>query len=990
MKTRKLIALFCASFVLTTITSGQDTLKFERTTTIQTLENGNINIATNPIVLQQTLDSIYTLHARMADSLQSGTVTGTSKFLRLLETLETGGDVLVGGDLEVIGSATIGGTTFANGGLETTNLETDNITVSENGSFGQDVSVGGTLTVTGATTLNSTLSAQTSTLSSATITGDASIGGNTSMTGALDVDGSSELDGLNVDGATTLDAFTADGNADINGNADVSGTLNAGASTLSSATVTGNTTVGGDFTVDGSASLSSLQINVASPTALPADADNATDQKNSHAFSVDGGYQGIYVNLKTTDDDTEVDDDQHFLTFAKDNEAILGTIEGNQSVSSIADLLSNIGSALASSDSSASGGGASCYWSFDAWELNPNSPHAINDAHHNKYLLFFVEGAPLNVFSTSADITWFGTYGYEGAPISSSAVKDNGDCKTGGANCYQAGYFQVYDTLQTHQFITSTTNEFPVFSNYDVSIQYLEQFKSTRSANSWGHSAMEFTWSLFGGNGSKQFKTTDDPALGYHMAWHFAHWGNWATGNDNRNPDPLPNFIGSDESVTTSKHYYLSGTNCPDPEGQEGNEGIDGANATQEAEAQAVADNVDANDIGIGAGDVIDAVDELIMILSWCKSIQELIFVFFPPGTPFDFWDIFDAIFGVFTESWGVGMNYWAASQAVGVAFASGGADYAEWLERAYPNEVLLVGDVVGVKAGRISKTFINADEFMVVSGQPIILGNTPPAGRENFYEKVAFLGQVPVKVIGPVKEGDYILFSGEADGVAIAKDKSEIRLDDYKHIIGVAWEGTESVAGGLPTFVNVAIGLNHNELAEEVKKLKNALLEVQSVLVEAGFELDLAFDSEESSTANNQNQLSGKPGQSQSINTNMAHSMLDDLNINEAMLLSGLSENEEAFLQGIIKDGLSTNVQERHQFARIADKIVRERFGTGFIDNEDFRFIHTIMTDPNRSNEISKELGSITAAIEALLMEVNPNPMEFGNEPNKTLTRKK
>ena len=91
MKSIKLITLICASFVLTTITSGQDTLKFERTTTIQTLENGNINIATNPIVLQQTLDSIYTLHARMADSLQSGTVTGTSKFLRLLETLETGG-----------------------------------------------------------------------------------------------------------------------------------------------------------------------------------------------------------------------------------------------------------------------------------------------------------------------------------------------------------------------------------------------------------------------------------------------------------------------------------------------------------------------------------------------------------------------------------------------------------------------------------------------------------------------------------------------------------------------------------------------------------------------------------------------------------------------------------------------------------------------------------------------------------------------------------
>ena len=160
----------------------------------------------------------------------------------------------------------------------------------------------------------------------------------------------------------------------------------------------------------------------------------------------------------------------------------------------------------------------------------------------------------------------------------------------------------------------------------------------------------------------------------------FAHYGNWATGNDNRNPNPLPEFIGPDESVTTSKHYHLSGTNCPTPDGQSQNAGMDGASTADEDQAQDVTNGANSNDLGIGPGDVLDAVDELTMILSWCKSIQELAFVFWAPGTPFDFWDIFDAVFGVFSESWGVGMNYWAAQQAVGVAFASGGADYAEWL----------------------------------------------------------------------------------------------------------------------------------------------------------------------------------------------------------------------------------------------------------------------------------------------------------------------
>ena len=812
---------------------------------------------------------------------------------------------------------------------------------------------------------------------SGTLIAGASILSSASITGAFDVDGSTELDGLNVDGVTTMDALTADGNADINGNADVSGTLIAGASTLSSASVEGNTTVGGNFMVNGSASFSSLQINAATPPALPTNADDAAAQKNSHVLSVDGGHQGIYVNLITTDEDTEVDDDQHFLTFAKDNQDILGTIEGNQSVSAIADLLVNIGNVLTGSTSSQSSDPLSCDWSFSAGD------DAITDSEHNKYLLFFVQGAPKTVFDQSDEIHYMGVYGHDGEAVSASA-HTNGDCKTSVPNCYQAGYFQIYDSTGTAQF-SAENEKFPVFENYSVSIQYLEQFKSTRSPNSFENSTVAFTWSLNGGDDSKQFDTDDASTPGAHMHHHFNHWGGW---NSSKVPNPLPAFIKSDENISVTKHYHRSGTNCPDPGQNTDTATMQGASATDQGEAAAVSDNVNASELGIGVGDVIDAVDELIMILSWCKSIQELIMVFAPPGNPLDFWDIFDASFGVFTETWGVGMNYWAATQDVGVAFASGGADYAEWLERAYPNEVLLVGDVVGVKAGKISKTYTNADEFMVVSGQPIILGNTPPAGRESLYEKVAFLGQVPVKVIGPVREGDFILFSGEADGVAIAREKSEMRLEDYKQIIGVAWEGNESVTGGLPTFVNVAIGLNHNELAEEVKKLKNALIEMQSVLIEAGFELDLAFEG--NSSATNRNQLSSKPNHSQSANTKMSQSMSDDFDINELILLSGLSENEEVFLQGVIEEGLSTNLQERHQFARIADKIVKARFGAGFMDNEDFRFMHTIMTDPHRANEISQELGAITAGIEALFLEVNPNPLEFGNETNETLMRKK
>ncbi|MBK7086704.1 MAG: hypothetical protein IPH53_19460 [Flavobacteriales bacterium] len=98
----------------------------------------------------------------------------------------------------------------------------------------------------------------------------------------------------------------------------------------------------------------------------------------------------------------------------------------------------------------------------------------------------------------------------------------------------------------------------------------------------------------------------------------------------------------------------------------------------------------------------------------------------------------------------------------LGVTYESGSADYAEWLERADPAEVMSFGDIVAVKGGRISKnTRAGAERYMVISLKPAVLGNMPGPGKEHLYEKVGFMGQVPVKVIGPVHVGDYILPSG-------------------------------------------------------------------------------------------------------------------------------------------------------------------------------------------------------------------------------------
>lgn len=191
------------------------------------------------------------------------------------------------------------------------------------------------------------------------------------------------------------------------------------------------------------------------------------------------------------------------------------------------------------------------------------------------------------------------------------------------------------------------------------------------------------------------------------------------------------------------------------------------------------------------------------------------------------------------------------AFQNLGVTYQSGSADYAEWLERSNAAEKIAAGDIVAVVGGKISKYTAGAPQFMVVSTKPAVLGNMPPAGQEAAYEKVAFMGQIPVKVRGLVFSGDYILPSGLNDGTGIAVSPKAIKADQYKQIVGVAW--SEALVEGGITRVNMAIGLNTNDLANlatehdtKIKALENKFtsLEARLVALEGGSSLKPAVAS--------------------------------------------------------------------------------------------------------------------------------------------------
>lgn len=151
-----------------------------------------------------------------------------------------------------------------------------------------------------------------------------------------------------------------------------------------------------------------------------------------------------------------------------------------------------------------------------------------------------------------------------------------------------------------------------------------------------------------------------------------------------------------------------------------------------------------------------------------------------------------------------------------GVTYESGSGDYAEWLERADHNEKIDLAEVVGVKAGKITKNTEGAEQIMVTSWKPAVLGNMPAAEQEKNFNKVAFMGQIPVKMMSPVRKGDYILPSGKNDGFARAIAPKDITSAELAHVMGTAWEDDES--NGIK-IVKIAVGLHPTEMVQVIQK---------------------------------------------------------------------------------------------------------------------------------------------------------------------------
>ena len=168
-------------------------------------------------------------------------------------------------------------------------------------------------------------------------------------------------------------------------------------------------------------------------------------------------------------------------------------------------------------------------------------------------------------------------------------------------------------------------------------------------------------------------------------------------------------------------------------------------------------------------------------------------------------------------------------TQEVGVTYQSGSGDYAELIEKQFPRQELLPGQIIGIKDGKASLNTTDVDHLFVVSTDPIVLGNAKFEDEKTFVP-AAFMGQVPIRVVGRVESGDFILASGDADGFGIARSREELRLADIQNVVGVAWEdGNDEY---LIQNIHCSVGVQNHAIPLVIEKMSE---EIQSLMMGNG-----------------------------------------------------------------------------------------------------------------------------------------------------------
>jgi hypothetical protein len=153
------------------------------------------------------------------------------------------------------------------------------------------------------------------------------------------------------------------------------------------------------------------------------------------------------------------------------------------------------------------------------------------------------------------------------------------------------------------------------------------------------------------------------------------------------------------------------------------------------------------------------------------------------------------------------------------VTYLSTGADFAEALPLRDDAETVAPGDVVGIVDGMVTRATRDTHQLAVVSTDPVVLGNAPRDRRQP-HARIALLGQVPVRVRGPVRAGSFLIPSGDEDGTAVAVAEADLDGARAEAVVARAFE-TDAGTGVRTVRAAVGWGTREAALAARLRKLE-------------------------------------------------------------------------------------------------------------------------------------------------------------------------
>ena len=800
----------------------------------------------DPFVVQRTNDSLELLMRLAIENLDDAALTGSSQNLTIEESITSNGsltiegpatfnsavdvkgEMTVNGNVVIRGDADIAGTTFNIGGTMTSGLE-----MSEDMSVGENLTVVSNLVVDGTTDIKDRLDlagdfiihqgniggelSEVKTFKIASSTGTTTAEGRIQINGGLDVDGKSTFGRLDVDGHSELDMLTIHNLFDLNATANIEGNLRVNENKFVTSVITENTTIAetGDLIVSGDMKIQG-DIDIAgSCTIEGVTFSNGGMETTSMTMSGDldvggnaktGWDLNVYGN-GTFDQKLTVGDD---FTVYKSS-----TAEWNTQLGNPADFDAPILFSVAKSSGDV----------YAKEKLHADKMTLTGNGTFKNNLRIGNSLRGTGNITMKGNLTVSGMSTFEGDAnirnIDANKFKVIGQTNAStGTTTFESG-LTVSQAASTNKLEVGSEGE-PASALFKVSSnrgEYAATFSNTsNSAAGQGNISIELGASK-PGNTSKymSFRNSLNQEMGRIEGVTVGYNGNTMLDGQNQFTDDADWQLETKSLNQDLKTAYEGRQNAIMGTVQAG---FDLGSVIAEAAANASATTGCAGVVFYGPfpapfyAQCVPSASRLVfdgpalpiaianLVAAGLQVAEAEIVISEVRAMKGNFADMIE---GDLNKLDGQGNFTNATLQtSVGVTYQSGSADYAEWLPRMNEFEVFEPGQIVGVVNGQISLKTEGADKLFVISTQPAVLGNMPQNSSDQ-YEKAAFLGQVPVRVLGSVNTGDYVLASGNNDGNGIAIEPSALKAKDLSRVVGVAWESGRRFSKNV---VNCSVGM--------------------------------------------------------------------------------------------------------------------------------------------------------------------------------------